>query len=103
MKRVLPIMTALIATFLLFSSIVGVSSKASDEEEITNLIETAATAEDHTRIAEYYEKQAEKAERTARFHESMAKSYRERSKPLEGLAKHCSNLAKKYEEAADRV
>lgn len=101
MKKILPVITVLIATFLLFSSISGVPSKASDEEEITQLIEKASTAEDHTGIAEYYEKQVEKAERTALFHESLAKEYRERSKPLLGIAKHCSDIADKYEAIAE--
>ena len=101
MKKLLSVTTLLIVTFLLFSFIAGVSGNASDEEEITKLIETATTAEDHMKIAEYFDKQAEEAETKARFHESMAKAYRERSKPLEGPAIHCSNIAKKYEEAAE--
>ncbi len=100
MKKVLSLTTALIAAFLLFYFI-EVTGKASDDEDITKLIETATTAEDHTKIAQYYEKQAEEAESNARSHASMAKLYRERSKPLEGLAEHCSNLAKKYEESAE--
>ncbi|HEX3036218.1 MAG TPA: hypothetical protein VHT73_14055 [Thermodesulfobacteriota bacterium] len=101
MKRLLSLTTILIGTFLIFSFLVGVSSKASEEEEITKLIETASTAEDHMKIAGYFEKQAEKAERKAHSHASMSKLYKERSKPLEGLAKHCSNLAEKYEESAE--
>ncbi|HSE84512.1 MAG TPA: hypothetical protein VLB01_08200 [Thermodesulfobacteriota bacterium] len=101
MKKLLSLTTLLIGTILLFSLIAGVSGNASDEEEITQLIETATTAEDHMKIAEYFDKQAEEAEIKARSHASMAKAYRERSKPLEGPAIHCSNIAKRYEEDAE--
>jgi DNA-binding ferritin-like protein len=101
MKKLLSVTTFLIGTFLLFSSIVGASGKTYDEEEITQPIKTATTAEDHMKIAEYFDKQAEEAETNSGFHTSMAKAYRERSKPLEGLAKHCSGIAKRYEEDAE--
>ena len=101
MKKLLSVKTLLIGTFLLFSFLAGASSNASDQEESTKLIETATTAQDHMKIAEYFDKQADKAETKARSHASMAKAYKERSKPLEGLAKHCSNLAEKYEESAE--
>jgi hypothetical protein len=98
MKKLLP----LVATILLFSFvIIGVSGKASEEEDISKLIETATTAEEHMKIADYYEKQAAEAERKASFHASMGDSYKNRSKPLAGLANHCSNLSKKYTEAAE--
>jgi hypothetical protein len=101
MKRViLPLIVALIVPILLFS-LVGVPGRASEDEEIQKLIETAATPEDHTKIAEYYEKQGREAERKANFHASMAVAYKNRGKPLLGLAQHCENLAKKYTEAAE--
>ncbi len=102
MKRVvLPLVVALIVPLLVFSFIGGVSGKASEEEDINKLIETATTHEDHMKIADYYEKQASEAEAKARSHASMADSYKNRSKPLTGLATHCSNLANKYKEAAE--
>jgi len=100
MKRLLPLGIGLIATFLFFSFIVGVSGSASEEEEINKLIETATTPEDHMKIAEYYEMQAAKMEQEASFHASLADSYKSRGKPLLGLAKHCSDLSKRYMEAA---
>jgi hypothetical protein len=101
MKKVLLLVTALIATFMFFSFMVGVPGKASEEEETHKLIETATTPEDHIKIAEYYEKQAAKAEVKASSHASMADSYKNRGKPLLGLATHCSNLSKRYREAAE--
>ncbi len=43
MKRVLPLVITSIAAFLLFSFVMGVPGKASDEEEINKLIQTAKT------------------------------------------------------------
>ena len=104
MKRVmLPSVIALIVPLLLLSFIGGFPGKASEEqqeEEITQLIETASTPEDHMKIAGFYEKEAAKMEEKALTHTSMADAYKLRSKPLPGMAKHCTNLSKKYEEAA---
>jgi len=58
MKRILPLVTALIAPLLFLSLVGGVAGSASEEEESRILIETATTPEDHIKIAEYYEKQA---------------------------------------------
>lgn len=101
MKRVLPLVIASIATLLLFSFVMGVPGKASDEEEINKLIQTATTPEDHMKIADYYQKQAEEAEVSAHSHASMAASYENRGKPMPGPAKHCSNLSKDYQKAAE--
>ncbi len=101
MKRVLSLVITLIATFLLFSFVMGVPGKASDEEEINKLIQTATTPEDHMKIADYYQKKAEEMEVSARSHASMAASYENRGKPLPGPAKHCSNLSKDYTKAAE--
>jgi hypothetical protein len=100
MKRILPLALTLIAPLLLFSFAGVFPGSASEEEEINKLIETASTPGDHMKIAEYYEKQAGKAERQAKFHASLADSYKNRGKPFSGLAKHCSDLFKRYEEAA---
>jgi hypothetical protein len=100
MRRSLILVIGLTATFLLSYFIIGVPGKASEEEEINKLIQTATTPEDHMKIADYYQKQAEKMEVSAHSHASMAASYENRGKPLPGLAKHCSNLSKDYEKAA---
>ncbi len=100
-KRALTLVIALIATFLLFSFVMGVPGKASDEEEINKLIQTATTPEDHMKIADYYQKKAEEMELSAHSHASMGASYENRGKPLPGLAKHCSNLSKDYKKAAE--
>lgn len=100
MKMLLTLVTALIVTFMFFSFTPGLPGNASEDEDIQRLIETAATPEDHIRIAEYYEKQAADMELKASSHASMADSYENRGKPLLGLAKHCRNLSKGYTEAA---
>jgi hypothetical protein len=99
--KLLPLVIASIVSFVIFSEIREIPSTASEEEEINRLIETAATPEDHMKIADYYQKQAEKMEAEASSHASMAASYENRGKPLPGLAKHCSNLFKDYKKAAE--
>ncbi len=99
--KVLPLVIVSIISFVIFSGVKEIPSTASEEEEINKLIETAATPEDHMKIADYYQKQAEKMEVEAHSHASMAASYENRGKPLPGLAKHCSNLSKDYKKAAE--
>jgi len=102
MKRVvLPLLIALILPLMFFSFLGGVPGKASEEEEINKLIETATTPEDHMKIVYYYEKEAAKMEGMARSHASLADSYKNRGKPLPGPAKHCLSLSKRFEEAAE--
>lgn len=101
MKKSIGLVAVLIGILMVLPFMTGAPGNASEEEEIQKLIETAATPEDHTKIAEYYEKQAGEAERKASFHASMAEAYKNRGKPLPGLAKHCENLAEKYTEAAE--
>src|SRR5579885_360746 len=99
--KLLPLVIASIVSFVIFSGVREIPSTASEEEEINKLIETAATPEDHMKIADYYQKQAEKMEAEASSHASMAASYENRGKPLPGLAKHCSNLSKDYKKAVE--
>ena len=101
MKKSIGLVAILIAILMVLPFLTGAPGNASEEEEIQKLIETASTPEDHTKIAEYYEKQAGEAERKANFHASMGEAYKNRGKPLPGLAKHCESLAKKYTEAAE--
>ncbi|MBI2486777.1 MAG: hypothetical protein HYW01_07440 [Deltaproteobacteria bacterium] len=113
MKRRLTLAMALIATSLLLSFMIGLPGKASEEEEINKLIESASTPEDHMKLADYYEKEAEKMEVKSSSHSSIADSYRTRARPLTEhfqldqkkvyteLAIHCSNLSKEYKEAAE--
>jgi hypothetical protein len=89
------------ATLLVISLISGVIGKASEEEEISQLIETASTPEDHMKIAGFYEKEAAKLEQKANSHAAMADAYRRRTKPIPGMVQHCSNLSQKYKDSAE--
>ncbi len=100
MKKMLHLIIALALPIMLFSFAGVVPGSASQEDGIDKLIETAKTPEDHMKIAEYYEKEATKAEAQARLHASLADSYKNRGKPFTGLAKHCSDLSKRYMEVA---
>lgn len=74
---------------------------AAEEEEIMILIETAKTPEDHIKIAEFYEMQAEKMQTKAAKHSAMASAYKSRSKPWPGMVRHCTNLANESKAQAD--
>ena len=74
---------------------------AAEEEEIMTLIETAKTPEDHIKIAEFYEMQAEKLQNKATKHSAMASAYKNRSKPWPGMVRHCTNLAAESKAEAD--
>lgn len=74
---------------------------AAEEEEIMILIETAKTPEDHIKIAEFYEMQAQKMQEKATKHSAMASAYKNRSKPWPGMVRHCTNLAAESKAQAD--
>ena len=75
MKKSMLLLTAFAVTLLVFSLNREIPTSAEEEVDITVLIETADTPEDHLKIAEYYEEQAVMMEKKATLHESMAKAY----------------------------
>lgn len=86
---------------LAFFTVKGVSTiNAQENDIITSLIQTAKTPEDHMKIAEYYNNQAEHMEQMANMHESMGEAYKKRSKPMSGMASHCAKLTKDSRESA---
>ncbi|MCI0453930.1 MAG: hypothetical protein L0Y68_02905 [Candidatus Dadabacteria bacterium] len=100
MKKLLLLIITLTAPLLLFSFIRDVSGMNSEQYEINKLIITATTPQDHLKVADYYDKQAQEDEEKTRFYASIADSYTNRDKPLIGLAKYYTNLSNKYAELA---
>jgi hypothetical protein len=99
-KRSFSILMMILSLIAFFASVNQIY--AAEQEEITTLIETAKTPEDHIKIAEYYDTQAAKAEQKAYKHAAMASAYKERSKPMPGMVRHCTDLVKDYKaEAAE--
>ena|SRR5271167_1788107 len=74
-------------------------SRAEENTDISKMIETASTPEDHMKIAQYYEDQAAMMEKNAALHESMGKAYGERSK-MPGMTNHCEKLVKESKASA---
>lgn len=101
MKKSMLILAALTMTLLVFSLNRQTPTSASEEADITALIETAKTPQDHLKIAEYYEEQAVMMEKNAALHESMAKAYKERGK-MPGMTNHCEKLARESKESAEQ-
>ena len=101
MKRISPLVSALIVTSLLLSCARKGPGKVSEEEEIIELIETASTEADHVKLANYYEKQADVMEEMSRSHASKALTYEGRGGPFRGPARHCSSLSRKFTKAAE--
>ncbi|MEM2099864.1 MAG: hypothetical protein QXP45_00770 [Thermoproteota archaeon] len=101
MKRIMPLVTVLAVTILVISCAKKVPGNVSEEEVIIKLIETASTKEDHMKIADYYEKQAEVMEEMSRSHASKALTYQGRGGPFRGPARHCSSLSRKFTKAAE--
>lgn len=91
-----------ILSLLAFFTVKGIAPISAQEDDITSLIETADTPEDHMKIAEYYNGQAEKMEKMASQHESMGEAYKKRSKPMSGMSKHCAELSKESKESAEQ-
>jgi hypothetical protein len=91
-----------IATLMIlaFFSVRAVPTFSEEDTDITNLIQTADTPEDHMKMAEYYNEQAEQMNQMAQMHESMGEAYSKRSKPMTGMANHCAKLSKDSKESA---
>ncbi|HEY7535470.1 MAG TPA: hypothetical protein VH878_05950 [Thermodesulfobacteriota bacterium] len=100
MKGKLSLIIALITLMLFFSHMREVFGMDYEHYEINKLIITASTSQDHLKIADYYDKEAQKDEEKARFYGSIANSYANRDKPLLGLAKYYTDLSNKYTEMA---
>ncbi|MGH7848845.1 MAG: hypothetical protein ACREOP_00965, partial [Thermodesulfobacteriota bacterium] len=72
MKKSMLLLAAFTMTLLVFSLHREIPTSAQEEVDITVLIETADTPEDHLKIAEYYEEQAVMMEKKATLHAAMA-------------------------------
>jgi hypothetical protein len=93
MKKPMLFIAALSLALLVLSYNKQAQTNATEEEDITTMIATAKTPEDHMKISQYYEDQAAMMEKNAVLHESMAKAYMQRGK-MPGMSKHCENLVK---------
>ena len=100
MKKSMLLLTAFAVTLLVFSLNREIPTSAEEEVDITVLIETADTPEDHLKIAEYYEEQAVMMEKKATLHESMAEAYQ--GGKMAGMPTHCEKLAKDSKASAEQ-
>jgi hypothetical protein len=100
MKKSMLLLAAFAVTLLVFSLSREIPTSAEEEVDITVLIETADTPEDHLKIAEYYEEQAVMMEKKATLHESMAEAYQ--GGKMAGMPTHCEKLAKDSKASAEQ-
>src|SRR3972149_6662466 len=100
MKKSMLLLTAFAVTMLVFSLNREIPTSAQEEVDITVLIETADTPEDHLKIAEYYEEQAVMMEKKATLHESMAEAYQ--GGKMTGMTTHCDKLVKDSKASAEQ-
>jgi hypothetical protein len=100
MKKSMLLLAAFAVTLLVFSLSREIPTSAEEEVDITVLIETADTPEDHLKIAEYYEEQAVMMEKKATLHAAMAKAYQ--GGKMAGMTTHCDKLAKDSDASAEQ-
>ncbi len=100
MKKSMLILAALTVVLLVFSLNRQNPTSATEDVDITTLIKTAKTPEDHLKIAEYYEEQAAMMEKKASLHQSMAKAYQ--GGKMTGMSFHCEKLAKESRASAEQ-
>lgn len=100
MKKSILLLLAIMVTVLVLSLNRQTLTNAQEEVDITVLIETADTPEDHLKIAEYYEEQAVMMEKKATLHASMAKAYQ--GGKMTGMTTHCEKLAKDSTASAEQ-
>lgn len=102
MRKTQLLITIVMFSMLAFLTVKSIPTVSADEDNITNIIQNAETPEDHMKIAEYYNLQAEQMEKIASKHESMGEAYKKRSKPMSGMTKHCAKLSKESKESAEQ-
>jgi len=100
MKTSLLLLATLALTLLAFSLNREIPTSAQEEVDITVLIETADTPEDHLKIAEYYEEQAVMMDKKATLHEAMAKAYQ--GGKMTGMTTHCDKLVADSKASAEQ-
>lgn len=100
MKKSMLLLAAFTLALLVFSLNRQTLTSAQEEVDITVLIETADTPEDHLKIAEYYEEQAVMMEKKATLHAAMAKAYQ--GGKMAGMTTHCDKLAKDSTASAEQ-
>ncbi len=100
MKKSMLFLGALTMTLLVFSLSREMPVSAKDEADITVLIETADSPEDHLKIAEYYDEQVVITENKITLHESMAEAYE--GGKMAGMSTHCRNLVKELKAAVEQ-
>ncbi|MEW6145943.1 MAG: hypothetical protein AB1598_13085 [Thermodesulfobacteriota bacterium] len=100
MKKSMLILAAFTMAVLVFSLSRGIPASTEEEVDITVLIETADTPEDHIKIAEYYEEQAVLMEKKATLHDSMAEAYE--GGKMAGMSTHCVKLAADSKASAEQ-
>lgn len=100
MKKSMLLLAAFATALWMFSHYREIPTSAQEEVDITVLIETADTPEDHLKIAEYYEEQEVMMEKKATLHESMAKAYQ--GGKMGGMATHCDKLAADSKASAEQ-
>ncbi|NIT14265.1 MAG: hypothetical protein GTN99_08525 [Candidatus Dadabacteria bacterium] len=89
-------------SLLAFFLVKGIPTVSAESDDITTLIQTANTPEDHMKIAEYYNKQAENMDQMVKMHESMGEAYSKRSKPMKGMTNHCAKLSTDSKKSAEQ-
>ncbi len=102
MRKTNFLMAIVILSLLAFFLVKGIPTVSAESDDITTLIQTANTPEDHMKIAEYYNKQAENMDQMVKMHESMGEAYSKRSKPMKGMTNHCAKLSTDSKKSAEQ-
>ena len=106
-------MTVWLLAAALFVPALGVTQDKAPEnwtkKDIKQAIMTAKTAEDHTKIAQFYTHDADRLDAEAKEHVALAEAYKksptmhEQKHPMSGqTAGHCKWLADRYTEMAQK-
>jgi hypothetical protein len=102
-------MLVMLASVALFSSSPAMTQTLS-ASELKKLISTAATPQEHERIAQHYDAKAMQLEAEAKEHEALAAEYKrnptghEQKHPMSGqTSDHCKFFAQKFREAAKQA
>jgi hypothetical protein len=79
------------------------------DEELAALQMKTATVEDHLKVAEHFQAEAEALDQQAETHDAMAKQYRRPNLPPKvaslnrGMSRHCANLSRALRQAAQEA
>lgn len=106
---ILAIVLLALLTFVRTFSVTAGSKPTLTKKELKALIASAKTKDDHQKLVDYYNAEAQRLQAEAADHEEMAEAYKKNPMPMTGKYPgnfregHCHEMARGFREAATQA